>query len=207
MNNRYALFYDTETTGLPLWSQPSSHDRQPHIVQLAAKLVDLENYRVLSAFSHISKPSGWVIPMENGAMIHGIDNFMANEFGIPESKSLSLLCDLYDKCDFVVAHNVQFDDRIIRIALKRFAPLDTIADHWKQKPRFCTAKESTSIVKLPPTEKMIASGRGGQFKKPTLSESYSFFTGRNLVGAHDALVDVDACIQIYKRICSVSRGI
>lgn len=35
-----ALFFDTETTGLPLFEQPSEDPRQPHIVQLAACLVD-----------------------------------------------------------------------------------------------------------------------------------------------------------------------
>ena len=37
-----ALFYDTETTGLPLYDQPSDDPRQPHIVQLGAILVDLD---------------------------------------------------------------------------------------------------------------------------------------------------------------------
>lgn len=35
-----AIVYDTETTGLPLFSQPSEDPRQPHIVQLAAIVVD-----------------------------------------------------------------------------------------------------------------------------------------------------------------------
>ena len=37
-----ALFYDTETTGLPLYDQPSDDPRQPHIVQVGAILVDLD---------------------------------------------------------------------------------------------------------------------------------------------------------------------
>ena len=36
-----ALFYDTETTGLPDFKAPSEAQHQPHIVQLAALLVDL----------------------------------------------------------------------------------------------------------------------------------------------------------------------
>ena len=29
------LMFDTETTGLPLWKDPSDHPDQPHLVQLA----------------------------------------------------------------------------------------------------------------------------------------------------------------------------
>jgi len=190
---KFGLFYDTETTGLPLWGEPSDDPRQPHIVQLAAKLVNLKNYRVLQAFSIIVRPSGWVIP--TGTIeIHGIDNHAANELGIPESRAIEMICSMYGLCDLVVAHNVRFDDRIIRIAMKRHAE-ECWLDKFKEKPRFCTAKESTQILKLPPTAKM----RGG-FKKPKLSEAYSFFTQTNLIGAHDALVDVDACIEVYKGI-------
>lgn len=200
---KHALFFDTETTSLPLWGEPSDDPRQPHIVQLAAKLVNLENFRVLSAMSTIVKPSGWVIPTDT-IEVHGIDNHTANDFGIPEISAVGKFWGMYELCDLVVAHNASFDDRIIRIALKRFFPdpkEPSWADVWKEKPRFCTAKESTQILKLPPTARM----RGG-FKKPKLSEAYSFFTNKNLMGAHDALVDVDACIEVYKGIQALLKN-
>jgi DNA polymerase III subunit epsilon len=192
---KYGLFYDTETTGLPLWGEPSESEGQPDIVQLAAKLVNLENFRVLCAMSTIVKPSGWVIPTDT-IEVHGIDNHTANELGVYETNALEQFCGLYEKCDLLIAHNISFDDRIIRIAMKRFAE-EYWPDKFKEKPRFCTAKESTQILKLPPTARM----RGG-FKKPKLSEAYSFFTNKNLMGAHDALVDVDGCIEVYKGIQS-----
>lgn len=43
------LFYDTETSGMPLFDQPSSDPRQPHIVQLAAALVMRATARVYFA--------------------------------------------------------------------------------------------------------------------------------------------------------------
>lgn len=42
-----ALFYDNETNGLPLFKEPSNHPGQPHIVQLAAVLVDLDTGKEL----------------------------------------------------------------------------------------------------------------------------------------------------------------
>jgi DNA polymerase-3 subunit epsilon len=34
-------------------------------------------------------------------------------------------------------------------------------------------------------------------KSPNLGEAYEFFTGRKLVNAHDAAVDVAACKAVY----------
>ncbi|HEY8351659.1 MAG TPA: hypothetical protein VIK87_03855, partial [Sphingomonadales bacterium] len=58
------LFYDTETTGLPLFSEPSSDPRQPHIVQAAAVLVDAGTRKAISSINLISRPDGWEIPEE-----------------------------------------------------------------------------------------------------------------------------------------------
>jgi len=43
---------------------------------------------------------------------------------------------------------------------------------------------------------MIAAGRTN-FKNPNLGEAYKFFTGKDLEGAHNAMVDVKACIEVY----------
>ena len=43
---------------------------------------------------------------------------------------------------------------------------------------------------------MLAAGRR-HAKSPNLGEAYEFFTGRKLVNAHDAAVDVAACKAVY----------
>jgi DNA polymerase-3 subunit epsilon len=43
---------------------------------------------------------------------------------------------------------------------------------------------------------MAAAGMGG-FKDPKLSEAYQFMFGEELVGAHDAFVDTEACARVY----------
>ena len=45
MNNGTDFIFDTETTGLPLFSERSSDPRQPHCVQLAYELVDVDACR------------------------------------------------------------------------------------------------------------------------------------------------------------------
>lgn len=69
------LFYDSETTGLPLFDQPSEDPRQPHLVQLAAILCD-EDGKTKASINLIIKPNGWVIGDEVAA-IHGITQDVA----------------------------------------------------------------------------------------------------------------------------------
>jgi len=188
-----ALFYDTETTGLPLFKQPSDHPDQPHIVQLAACLVDLDTRKILSTMDVTVKPDGWLIPDEVAA-IHGITTEHAADVGIPESLALEMLIELVSKRTRI-AHNEQFDARIVRIACKRFLE-DAVADEWAAGETQCTALLSTPILKIPPTDRMRAAGFT-KFKTANLGEAYRFFTGRELQNAHSALADVHGCIDVW----------
>lgn len=188
-----ALFYDTETSGLPLFNDPSEDPRQPHIVQLGARLVDLDSRKIISTIDLIIRPDGWEIPDEVAA-VHGITTERAMDVGVSESLALGILLDLWERADERIAHNETFDARIIRIAQHRFDDVDL--DAWKEGKAQCTARMSTPICNLPPTAKMIAARRNHP-KTPNLGEAYEFFTGAKLEGAHSALVDVDACMRIY----------
>jgi DNA polymerase-3 subunit epsilon len=68
-----ALFFDTETTGLPLFHEPSEDPRQPHLVQLAAVLVDIDTRKTLGSLDLTIAPDGWEIP-DDVVKIHGITN-------------------------------------------------------------------------------------------------------------------------------------
>lgn len=190
-----ALFFDTETTGLPLFKEPSEHPDQPHIVQLAALLVDLSTRRELASMDVIVKPDGWTIPAETAA-IHGITQEHAMDVGIPEAMAVEMLLALWAQRSRI-AHNESFDARILRIACMRHAP--AFADQWKAGKAECTQLLSTPILKLPPTEKMKAAKRFHN-KSANLSEAYEFFTGRKLENAHSAMADTRACMDVYLAI-------
>ena len=188
-----ALFYDTETTGLPDFKAPSEAAHQPHIVQLAALLIDLDARETIQSMDVIVRPDGWTIPDEVAA-VHGITTEHAAEVGIPESLALSMFMELW--CGRSrVAHNEQFDARIIRIALMRYRSEDS-ADIWKSGPAECTARMATPVCALPPTDKMKAVGRF-HHKTPNLCEAYRHFTGNDLQNAHSAMADVLACLDVY----------
>ena len=190
-----ALFYDTETSGLPDFSAPSESPHQPHIVQLGAALVDLDTRETIASLDLIVKPVGWEIPTDVSA-VHGITTERAAEVGIDEACAVNALLGLWRTAHTRIGHNESFDARILRIALKRLGYGDDLADEWKAANAECTARLATPIVALPPTPKMIAARRF-HHKTPNLSEAYQHFTGKPLEGAHSAMTDVRACATVY----------
>ena len=198
---KLALFYDTETTGMPDFKAPSEAAHQPHIVQLAALLVDLDTRQTIQSMDVIVRPHGWTIPDEVAA-VHGITTEHAADVGIPERLAVEMFMDLWNNRNRV-AHNEQFDARILRIALMRHqgnifhSPSGkSVPDIWKEGRAECTARMATPICALPPTDKMKAVGRF-HHKTPNLGEAYRHFTGNDLQNAHSAMADVLACRDVY----------
>lgn len=196
------FFYDTETTGLPDFKAPSEAPQQPHIVQLAAILVNPETRKTISSMDVIIRPNGWTIP-DDIAKINGITTEHAMDVGIPESLAVGMFMELWSH-RLRIAHNEQFDARILRIALMRHEN-EASADDWKGGPSGCTARLATPICKIHPTEKMIAAGFN-KFKTANLSEAYRHFMGSDLENAHSALADVNACAAVYFSIQDMEKA-
>jgi DNA polymerase-3 subunit epsilon len=184
------LFYDTETTGLPLYSEPSTDPRQPHITQIAAELCNAETGETLAAMNVLIKPADWTIP-DDIATLTGITTEKARAFGVPIGDALNLFFGMWTYDTVRVAHNQPFDARIVRIAMLRDLQIDeTIAERWKTAPAFCTQAKSTKIVNA-------AREPGCKLKTANLREAYKHFTGLELVNAHNAAADVAACKAVY----------
>ena len=185
------LFYDTETTGMPLWGEPSSDPRQPHLLQIAAALVDSETRKVEAEINLLVRPQGWGIDPEALA-IHGITHEHATRFGISEGAAIAHLLDLWGAADKRVGHVESFDARMGRIAIKRYGyfnqSADVLADSWKSAPAACTSKMTEYLNPV--------LGRGHS-RGPKLIEAYRHFFGRELEGAHTASADMRACMAVY----------
>lgn len=193
------LFFDTETTGFVQDRLPVGHPDQPYIVQLAALLCD-EAGAPISGFSLIVDPGigeGVTIP-EKASAVHGITEERAVQFGVSAEFALSAFTHLYQRSDVVCAHNIKFDKSVMETAISRhYGKVMPI-----RKPLFCTMEAATRIVNLPPTERMIAAGMTKP-KPPKLEECIRHFFGEDLDGAHDAMVDVEACRRVYFHLKSL----
>jgi len=177
------LFYDTETTGIPLFNKPSEHPSQPHIVQLAAILVDEETRKTVSSIDLIIEPNDYEIPQETTG-IHGISTEFARDVGVNLEPAIDTFMDMWSGRKRI-AFNESFDARIIRIAMHRLSYPENFLESWKAGEKECAMHAARSYTNLPKN------------KPPRLSEAYKHFFGVEFQDAHSAMADTLACRDIY----------
>lgn len=189
------LMYDTETTGLINDDAPPSDENQPHIVQLAAILFN-EDRREIGSMNVIIKPDGWTIPEEASA-VHGITTEMALKYGIPETTALKTFHEFRKQARLEIAHNILFDNYVMRIAYARLygKTLEQIHE-MEVNEKCCTASAARDVVALPPTEKMLGIGLN-HHKTPTLTECLDILLNKPLDNAHDAMADTRGCAELF----------
>lgn len=196
------LFIDTETSGFPDMSKPRNDPGQPHIVSIAAILAE-EDGTERGCMSAIIRPDGFTIdPDSEAAKVNGITQELAERCGIGLRRAMLVFAELYQNADRMIAHNLPFDDKMLRITFER------LQGYPKTEPRekFDTARQATKIVNLPPTEKMVAKGMK-MAKTPNLGECWQFFFGEEMpAGAHGAMFDARACQRIYYAIRERTGG-
>ncbi len=182
------LFFDTETTGLPLsWNAPASNTSNwPRMVQLACLLTE-PNGAIIEQRNFIIKPEGYTIPLD-ASNIHGITTERANQEGLDLNASLTDFKILLSKATHLVAHNVEFDEKIVGAEFHRKFG----ADPLPSKPKFCTMKTPQVIghCAIPPF-------RYGSYKWPKLSELHIKLFGVDFEEAHDASVDMQATAKCF----------
>jgi DNA polymerase III epsilon subunit-like protein len=178
------LFFDTETTGVPRnYKAPASDlNNWPRLVQIAWLLANDDGTEIESA-EYIVKPDGFTIPAD-AARIHGITTEVALREGAEIRVVLEGILSSLSKVSQLVAHNIDFDEKILGAELLR-AGLPNVVE---TKLRLCTMRSSTDFCRLP--------GAYG-FKWPKLDELHRKLFNKPLAGAHRALVDVRACARCY----------
>jgi DNA polymerase-3 subunit alpha/DNA polymerase-3 subunit epsilon len=179
------LILDTETTGLPLSRTPADKapNNWPHLASIA--WVILENNLIVKQRNFMVRPMGWTIP-EEASKIHGITTEMAEKDGV----SLSFIMNefLAEKCEKMIAHNMNFDYNVIVNAIK-----------WDLKRPFNGFSQSMGCTMTASKSKCNLPGRFG-IKPPKLSELFNFIFHRYPPEdkLHSAIYDVltlTQCIQ------------
>lgn len=195
-----ALFFDTETTGFASSSLDANDPDQAHLVQLGLILIDEKGDEV-DRYASIINPGEHVNFSQGAVKAHGITKERAMAEGVDPKEAVDKFMGFIARAEMLGAHNLQFDLKIIKLAIAR-----VLNETWENKlTEFCTMERSTDVVCIPPTEKMIGAGRTN-YKSPSLSECILYFFDEVLEGAHDALIDVAACVRIYRKLVELGMG-
>lgn len=183
------LFIDTETTGLPKKHGELIQDNQARICQIAMILTDKKGV-VLNQHASLIKPKDWIIG-DIASGIHGFTNEDCEKYGLSMIGVYVLFERLAAMADIIVAHNVTFDKKLMQIEAA-YGGRNFIENKW-----YCTMENSTHILDLPPTERMLEFGINKP-KNPNLNEALKFFCGREMrEDAHNAIYDTEACRDVF----------
>ena len=186
------LIFDTETSGLPLWSESPEHPKQARIVQLGCLLLD-EKFNEVNSFCTLIKPDGWTIDPKAENQ-HHISLDMCERYGVSPEHALTMFNKFYEMSSKRVAHNIKFDSFLLNVEIALIG--SPILNFDLSKNCFCTMLSSTNVCKIP-----NISGHGGKYKWPKLSEAYQYSTGEApLSGAHNALVDCRMTAAVLKML-------
>lgn len=194
------FIFDTETTGLPTFNKSGFH-RFPSYKHLnkynSSRVVSISwivadnNCEILKHVYHIIRPLDFTIENSSKAVeIHGITNEIANEQGISWHKMYDeLIVDLC-RCNFIVAHNIQFDISIMLSEMHRYNKEFGIST-LLSKNRLCTMQLGKQAMK--------------QTKSPKLSELYTFLYDETLENAHNASYDTLYCYKCLVKLLEAQR--
>lgn len=184
------LFSDTETTGFPK-RDALVQSGQARICQQAFLLTD-DNGFSLAEICHLIKPDGWEIS-EGAAAVTGHTKERCERFGISSKSGCHLFLKYMEMADFVVCHNAEFDKYMFELEAAYHGM------KFPMTPWLCTKELAEPIMKIPPTPKMMQyEFTRNKFKAPNMAEALKFFCNRDIGdGAHDAMVDVRACKDVF----------
>lgn len=201
-----AVFFDTETTGLPQWHGGVGHPKQPHIVQLAAIMQDLETREVLHTLCCLMKVPDDVQIDPQAEAVHKKSKALLNTFGYRAETVLKMFQVMLERAEVVVAHNLGFDSLVYEAAVLRGQGFLSM-DPFRKCRASCTMLNSVMLCKLPNPKKP------GTFKWPKLNEAWPMLVGNkigkswNELEAHDALFDVRRCQELYWAIQDLQKGV
>lgn len=185
------LFFDTETTGLPLRNNLTRELSNPEDFEKYqnARLIEIA-YKIVSATDILSSSTlvkNETLKIDNTS-IHGISTELALKHGKDISELLDEMLEDLNTYDVqkIVAHNVEFDFNILLAECYRYNKQDFIKKLSNINEKYCTMKESYKFF---------------NFKKfPKLSELYEYLFKKTFQNQHTALSDCDACMKCYNEM-------
>jgi len=206
------FIYDTETTGLlPKVNKRMgiipTLDQYPYIVQISFIIFNIATRQLVRKFNtYIKIPDNIVITDEitklTGATRELCDN------GMHIVNAFNEFYHAYSMCDYVIAHNMKFDSKMMKVELQRnksmflkYAPhcLNIFNREYEEMnitKRYCTMMSSIHICNI-----ICQTNGKAPFKKfPKLSELYYHLFHTVPENLHNSMIDTLVCLRCYLKI-------
>jgi DNA polymerase III epsilon subunit-like protein len=239
------VVFDTETSGLPTPLLDENGDPvfkspgkkmyvQPRVVQLGYVVYDTsnpDNVKIVDTLIDITED---VEISEGASNVTGITRetiFNApSDKKTPISNALEMFLNDIADCKYIVAHNVDFDKRVMFSELEKLEDSDLktrgkdlFSEITNNNKWVCTMKPNIQVCQLQTPkqreldERLIREGKAPKkyYKFPKLSDTYKKYFGYEPVSSqlHDAIIDVILCLRVFIRyktgrdICGENRVI
>ena len=214
LRTRYLIF-DVETTGLLPRAKKNGPvipiSDYPYILQLSFAIYDSSQKSVIQKYDSYVKIPNEVEISSVVQSITGINKEVIQEKGKPIEEVLEKFYEAYVFCHGLVAHNMEFDEKMILVELERnrdtimalapycFHTFNSTFESVHGIQRFCTMKKGTDLCNIMVESKMP---NGKPRKKwPRLNELYQhLFPGQKVDGFHNSMIDVLACLRCFVKM-------
>jgi DNA polymerase III epsilon subunit-like protein len=209
------LIFDVETTGLFSKKKNPVISEEPHILQLAFVCYDLNENRIVKTYdSFVNLPKDVVIS-DFVTNLTGITHEICQEKGKPILEVLRAFYEAYMWCDGLIAHNMEFDEKMILLEIERsrsaitaqfpecFVVFSPMYEKMNNIERYCTMRKGTTMCNIEVViSESTAAPKKTTKKWPKLNELYTkMFPEENLPeNLHNALTDVLTCLRCYLKM-------
>jgi DNA polymerase III epsilon subunit-like protein len=212
---RKVLIFDVETTGLipkvdPVTKLPPPTEQCPHIIQLSFVKYNMYDHIIEDSYNtYINIPQDVVISPKITELTD-ITREMCDK-GISILQALDRFYTAYTDCDCLVAHNLDFDSRMIQIEMERNRNIlllinPNVLKLFKSEfdkfgmEKFCTMMSSIHSCGILVTN-VDKKGNTYTYKKfPKLSETYEHLFSQTPRNLHNSMMDTLVCLRCYLKM-------
>jgi DNA polymerase III epsilon subunit-like protein len=220
------VVFDTETTGKIQYVEDESKKKtaiMPRVIQLGYIYYDTSEPSKTKIFDKLIDIDDSIEISDGATEIHHITKESIREASSTEKltmeEALQQFLDDIEKCDYVVAHNLEFDKNVLLHELEQLENEElktrglALFNTFTEKNQWtCTMKDNIQVCKLQTVNQRnldrYLKSKGeppkNYYKFPQLSETYNHYFGYspNEEALHKAIMDVVLCLRIFVRYIS-----
>ena len=197
------LIFDVETTGLlPKNIKNEEIEKYPYIIQLSYILFEKDINKIVEKFDNYIILKRRIKIPKIVTDLTGItkENCLS---GVTIHTVLSNIYNAMEKADVIVAHNIEFDSRMLMVELERNNIMLNATNpevfnivRNLEKKNYCTMMNGKLVCKI----KALTKGGKEYIKWPKLIELYRKLFNGEVDNLHNSLVDALVCLRCYLKM-------